>query len=138
MSSFRIAQPSLLEQESCSQPLVSPRQLNIEVINPRLACELNRLWHSRLPHIHWSNVVRNTHYVCFGAKYNCRRYAVGIWSSPVAQNRLKDGKHTLELRRLAISDDAPRNTASWMISRMVRIIAKMFPDMKKTNFLSGY
>jgi len=84
-----------------------------------------------LPYIHWSNVVRNTHYVCYGAKYDSNWYAVGIWSSPVAQNRFKDGKKMLELRRMAICNDAPRNTATRMISVMTSLIHKRFPDIKR-------
>jgi len=109
----------------------SPRQLEVEIINPKLACELNTRWHSRLPRIHWSNVVRNTHYICFGAKYNDRWYAVAIWSSPVAQNRFKDGKSILELRRFAISPESPKNTASRMMRIMISIIKNKFPDIKK-------
>jgi hypothetical protein len=104
----------------------SPRELEYEVIKAKLACELNDKWHSRLPYIHWSNVVRNTAYVCFGAKVrgteigeNGEGYvAVGIWSSPVAQNRFKYGKQMLELRRMAVSDGCPKNTATHMLRFM--------------------
>lgn len=108
----------------------SPKELEYEVIKAKLACELNDKWHSRLPYIHWSNVVRNTHYVCFGAKPrgveigpNGEGYvAVGIWSSPVAQNRFKYGKQMLELRRMAISGECPKNTATHMLRFMRRWI----------------
>lgn len=109
----------------------SPLQLELEVIKPQLACEMNKKWHSRLPLIDWSNVVRNTHYVCYGARYNGAWYAVAIWSSPVAQNRFADGKKMLELRRLAISQDAPQNTATRMMSIMVKKIKKKFPDINR-------
>ena len=109
----------------------SPLQLKIIEIKPQLASELNEKWHSRLPRIHWSNIVRNTHYVCYGAEYDGRWYAVGIWSSPVAQNRFKDGKQILELRRLAICRDAPHNTATRMLSIMIKMIKKKFPDIKR-------
>jgi len=123
--------PSLFQKSNGSSNLTSPLQLEIEIIKPQLACELNEKWHSRLPKIHWSNVVRNTHYICFGAKYDDKWYAVGIWSSPVAQNRFSDGKQMLELRRLAICKDAPKNTATRMISVMVKMIRKKFPDIKR-------
>lgn len=109
----------------------SPRQLEIEIINPRLASCLNKKWHSRLPKIHWSNIVRNTRYICFGARYGNRWYAVGIWSSPVAQNRFRDGKKILELRRLAICKEAPKNTASRMLRIMIGIIKQMFPEITR-------
>ena len=64
------------------------------------ACKYNKKWHSKLPIIKPSNVTRNTHYVCYGASCNNWCYAVAIWSSPIAQNRFKDGKTILELRRM--------------------------------------
>ena len=126
-----MAEQSLFQATSGGATPTSPLQLEIEIIKPQLACFLNEKWHSRLPKIHWSNVVRNTHYVCFGAKFDGRWYAVGIWSSPVAQNRFRDGKQILELRRLAICNDAPKNTATRMIRIMVTIIKKRFPEIKR-------
>ena len=41
-----------------------------------------------------------------------------------------EGKHVLELRRLAICDDAPKNTATRMLKLMRNLIAKKFPDIK--------
>jgi hypothetical protein len=108
----------------------SPKELVYEVIKAKLACELNDKWHSRLPYIHWSNVVRNTAYVCFGAKGEDGEYvAVGIWSSPVAQNRFKYGKQMLELRRMAISDGCPKNTATHMLRFMRRWIMANKPTI---------
>ena len=107
----------------------SPLQFSFEVIRAITACELNAKWHSRFPEIHWSNVVRNKHYICYGAKYEGEYFAVGIWSSPIAANRLKDGQLLLELRRMAINDKAPKNTASRMLSYMRKDIKKKFPDV---------
>ncbi len=109
----------------------SPLQLEIETIKAQFACELNEKWHSRLPKIHWSNVVHNTHYICFGAKYDYRWYAVGIWSSPVEQNRFRDGKKMLELRIMAICEASPQNTATRMIAVMVSLIKKKFPEITR-------
>lgn len=128
---------SLMVEQSLFHPRgsgsipTSPLQLTIEEIKPKLASCLNKFWHSRLPEIHWSNIVRNTHYVCYGAKYDGRWYAVGIWSSPVAQNRFKNGKQILELRRLAICKDAPKNTATRILSVMTQLIKKTFPDIQR-------
>lgn len=93
------------------------------------ACELNALWHSRFPYIHWSNVVRNKHSVCYSFEFNDIAYAVAIWSSPIAANRMKDGDKLLELRRMAIAPDAPKNTASRMLSVMRKKIKQKFPDI---------
>lgn len=48
----------------------SPHQLYIKEIKAQIASELNERWHSRLPKIHWSNIVRNTHRVCYGIYFN--------------------------------------------------------------------
>lgn len=107
----------------------SPLQFSIEVIDVHTACRLNGLWHSRLPIIEWSNVVRNRHSICFGARYNGDLYAVAIWSSPVAANRMKNGKQALELRRFAIAPNAPKNTGSRMLSVMKLVIKNQIPDV---------
>ena len=112
-----------------TEPPTSPKQFEFNVIRAQTACNLNQQWHSRLPVIDWSNVVRNTHYVCFGALYESEFYASAIWSSPVAQNRFKYGKQMLELRRLAISPEAPRNTATMMLAFMRKHIKQIFPDI---------
>ena len=119
----------LFQQVNGGSIPTSPLQFDVQVIKAKLACEFNAKWHSRLPYIHWSNVVRNTHYVCFGAFFEGNCYAVGIWSSPVAQNRFKDGKKMLELRRFAISKDCPKNTASRMLRVMTLLIKKKFPEI---------
>jgi len=113
--------------------LISPKQLTIIEIPVRLACELNYRWHSVLPIIHWSNVVRNKYYVCYGAysQYIDNWKAVGIWSSPIASNRMKDGDRILELRRFAIAPDAPKYTATWMLAQMIKRIKQKFPDIIK-------
>lgn len=107
----------------------SAHQLSVIKCKVQRACELNKLWHSRFPNIHWSNVVRNRDYVCFVAEYDSIAYATAIWSSPVAANRLKEGRTALELRRMAIADDAPRNSASRMIGIMRRMISKEMPHI---------
>lgn len=107
----------------------SPLQFKIVQVNAFTAADYNKKWHSRLPRIHPSCILRNTHSVCYGASFNNQCYAIAIWSSPVAQNRFKDGKKILELRRLAISTLAPKYTASRMLSIMVKLIRKKFPEI---------
>ena len=99
----------------------SVHQLTIVKCKPQLACKLNALWHSRLPEINWSNVVRNKRYVCFSAEYDFISYA----------NRFKNGNQMLELRRLAISPEAPTNTASRMLKIMKNIIKKEFSEINR-------
>ena len=126
--SVRVAQPLFPVEGQGSIPM-SPLQFEIKIINVPLAINLNKLWHSRLPIIKSSNIFRNTHNISFGAIYKNCYFAVGIWTSPVA--RLLNGLNYLELRRLAISNDAPKNTASRMIKIMTILIKKQMPEIVK-------
>lgn len=110
---------------------INVKDIEVAEEKAQICCLLNSVWHSRLPKIHWSNVVRNTHYVCYVFTYDQAIIGTGIWSSPVAQNRFKNGKTVLELRRLALSNFCPKNTATYTISQMVKSIRKKFPDIKK-------
>lgn len=69
--------------------------------------------------------------MCYVFKYKEAIIGVGIWSSPVAQNRMRDGKRILELRRLALSDVCPKNTASRVISKMIKLIKIKSPEIIK-------
>ena len=126
-----ISEQDLFQSQSGGVIPTSPLQFKIVEVNPYTASEYNKKWHSRLPRIHPSCITRNTHYVCYGATFNNQCFAIAIWSSPVAQNRFKEGKSILELRRLAIAHNAPKNTASRMISVMIKLIHKKFPDIKR-------
>ena len=108
---------------------ITVKDIEIQETRAQVACMFNELWHSKLPKIHWSNVVRNKHYVCYAIKYKQAILGVAIWSSPVAANRFKDGDKLLELRRLALSDVCPRNTASFVISSMIKDIKVRFPEL---------
>ena len=55
--------------------------------------------------------------------------ACAIWSSPVSQSY--DLESTLELRRMAISNLCPKNTATHLIRRMIKDIDKKFPLVTK-------
>jgi hypothetical protein len=107
----------------------SPLQLTFDTCSVHLACALNAKWHSRFPIIEWSNVVRNKDYVCFVAKFDGTFLATAIWSSPIAANRLKCGNQMLELRRMAIANECPPNTASRMLGYMRRWIKKEMPHI---------
>ena len=124
------AQQTILFAGNGSKP-INPHQFKLREIKPQIASLLNERWHSRLPKIPWSCITRNTHYVCYGIFFGITPYGVGIWSSPVAQNRFKDGKTILELRRLALANECPKNTASRVIAVMTKLVAKKFPDIKR-------
>lgn len=110
--------------------VVSPKQLTVAPINVHEACALNAEWHSRFPIIKWGNVVRNKRYVCFTAHDDHVIYATAIWSSPIAANRLKNGDRLLELRRMAIADYAPKNTATFMLKKMRQWIFSTFDEIE--------
>jgi len=112
-------------------PPTSPLELIVRECKVQRACDLNALWHSRFPRIHWSNVVRNRDHICYMAEKDAICYAVAIWSSPIAGNRMKGASEILELRRMAIAPDAPRNTASRMLKLMRKDIKRRFPHIRK-------
>jgi hypothetical protein len=124
----RVAYPLFHEGGGGAIP-TSPLQLDVHPVNVHTACKLNALWHSRFPVIQWSNVIRNKRYVCFVAEYEGIYWATALWSSPIAGNRLKEGASMLELRRMAIANEAPRNTASRMLKVMRYWIRENFPEI---------
>lgn len=106
----------------------STLDLYIEKIDLRLAKRLNALWHSRLPRM-GTGCVEAMGFPCFGALFGNRWYAVAIWSHPVARNLPQ--QTWLELRRLAIAPNAPKNTASRMLAVMVRMLRKQKPEIER-------
>ena len=129
---IRVVHPLFQEEGSGSIP-TSPLQLFIGQCDVRLACNLNEAWHSRLPKLDWSNVVRCGWDYCFAAEYANRFYAIAIWTRPVSQSL--NGRNWLELRRMAIADDAPKNTATRMLMVMKNMIRK---DNKAVAKLISY
>ncbi len=125
-----VAHP-LFQTEGDGAIPVSPLQLSYHTIDVPTAIQLNALWHSRLPKVIRGNIDRNRRKVCYVAEFANRYYACAIWSDPVAANRMDNGHLILELRRMAISDEAPKNTASNMLGWMKRDIKKRFPDLVK-------
>lgn len=120
--SIRVMHPLFQTGEGGATP-TSALQLLIEGIDLATAKQLNRLWHSRFPKMTrgpvWSKA-------CFAATFEGMAYGVAVWSKPVARNLPQDGTW-LELRRLAISPDAPRNTASRMLAIMARLLKRERP-----------
>lgn len=102
--------------------------LTLEVIEFLEAKRLNKLWHSRLPRMGTGSIT-NMPFLSFGAVFDGTYYAAAIWSNPVA--RCLPQQTWLELRRLAIAPDAPRNTASRMLGVMTRLIRKARPEVER-------
>lgn len=121
----RVAYPLFQAENGGSIP-TSPLQFKIYEISFQRAKRLNKQWHSRLPQF------RGIAKVSYGAEYNGIFYAVAIWGNPTA--RVLPQHTWLELRRMAIASDAPKNTASRMIKIMILLIKKKFP--KVTTLIS--
>lgn len=126
--SVRVVHP-LFQGEGGGSIPTSPLQLHIGRISIDLAIELNQLWHSRLPIVDKSNITRTRFLFCFGAEFENIWYAAAIWTNPVA--RLLNERPWLELRRLAIAQDAPKNTASRMLRIMTNFIRLACPNIER-------
>lgn len=120
----RVAYP-LFRAESDGAIPISPLQLEIMQISTQLAKSLNALWHSRLPY-YGTGYLDSTR-VCYGAMFANRWYACAIWGMPISPSLPYDT--WLELRRMAIAEDAPKNTASRMIAVMTLLIKRKFPEI---------
>ena len=107
----------------------SPTLLNLKEVGVDYAMQRNLEWHSRLPETSKGNMLRNTHAIFYGAEFKDHCFAVGMWTTPVANNRMSKDHTWLELRRLAIASDAPKYTATWIISKMIKDIKKRFPEI---------
>lgn len=115
--SVRVAHP-LFQMEGGGSTPTSPLQLEFGKIHVSLARKLNATWHSRLPDI--TNWQQCSH--CYAAIFDGIYFASAMWGAPIA--REFNGRNYLELRRFAISPESPKNTATRMISWMIRQIRK--------------
>ncbi len=111
----------LSEQQEIA--IESPRQFTMTRITSAKARQLNALWHSVLPNI------KTMVSLCFGFQADGQWYAVALWSKPAA--RLLPQQTWLELRRFAISPDAPKNTASWCLAKMEKFIRADMPQIER-------
>ena len=129
---IRVVHPLFQEEGGGSIP-TSPLQLSIGEMDMRRCQRLNEEWHSVLPETHLPNLLGSKHSIGFGAEFDGKFYAVAMWSDPIAANRMKaDDRHrSIELRRFAIANDAPNNTASRMIKIMILLIQKQWPDLSR-------
>ena len=119
----------LLGHATNETPPSSPMDFKLFEIDMRLAAELNRRWHSMLPRTDLGNLLCGSTSVAYAAEFAGRYYAVAIWSQPIIR-ALCDG-HTIELRRLAICESAPKNTASRMLAVMRRLVPRKYAKMRK-------
>lgn len=123
--SIRVMYPLFQAGEGGSIP-TSALCLRLERVGFDYAKALNRLWHSRLPRF-GTGFVADQPYLCYAAAHDGLAYAVAIWSNPVARNLPQ--REWLELRRLAVAPDAPRNTASRVLAVMARLVRRERPEV---------
>ncbi len=128
--SIRVVHP-LFQAEGGGSIPTSALQLHFGEIGVDEALALNKLWHSVLPKISKMSVVTSKYLACFVASYESKLYAVAIWTHPVASNRMAHGSTAIELRRLAIAPDAPKNTASRMLAIMAKLLKRKYPSVTR-------
>lgn len=126
----RVSIPLFHSGRGGSSP-TSALQLTIRECSIRRAQELNALWHSVLPETSLQNLLGNPIVTAHWADFEDIAYAVAIWTTPLAANRLSDGWNALELRRFAIASDAPKNTATRMLAVMSRLLSRKYPRINR-------
>ncbi len=124
--SIRVVHP-LFQAEGGGSIPTSALRLHVARAPLQDVIALNRLWHSRLPRLNKSNLLRTVNLVSYGISHDGVYYAVAVWTNPVARNLPQ--QTWLELRRLAIAPDAPRNTASRTLAVMTRLVHKDMPEI---------
>lgn len=119
----RIEHPLFYTSRNLPSTGLRARHLDVSLCAPSHAVSLNKLWHSRLPHAQ-----DNPWKFAFKASYGDTTYAVALWHNPSARTL---PSNWLELRRMAIAPDAPYNTASFFLARMVRHFRSSCPEAEK-------
>ena len=126
---------SLFEAEEVFSPVIlgvagENRFLSVHLTTVRSALYYVKKWHSVLPECS-AFLANNT---CFLAisKETGEVICVAVWSDPAT--RALNGRGYYELRRMATSPDAPKNTCSAILAIMRRHIAVTLPQV--TCFLS--
>ena len=111
----------------------SALQLRFQPTSVDFAARMNARWHSVLPYFAVQQAKGGGQYgAAYIALHDGACYAAAIWSSPPALNRMTaDPDAIIELRRLAICADAPKNTASRMLAWMVRNLRQRHPALSR-------
>jgi hypothetical protein len=104
-------------------PALHCKELTFEPCEKPHAVTLVRLWHSRLP-----NCQDGPWEYAFRAQKEDVTYAVALWNTPSGRCL---PQHWLELRRMACSPDAPKNTPSRFLAWMARYFEKNCPQREK-------
>jgi hypothetical protein len=118
----RVAYP-LFQAEGGGSTPTSALQLYFRAVELSEARQLVKLWHSRLPRFG-----RFACRVAYGAEFDGVFYAAAIWTNPLS--RKLPQMTWLELNRMAVAPDAPRNTPSRMLAWMARDIRERLPEVE--------
>lgn len=118
MTVDRRLSPLLVPDES--PPPAKASALEVRPAPIGIVRELIAAWHSRLPATQPSPWT-----IGYVATYQETAFGAALWHNPSARTLPSDW---LELRRLAIPDDAPHCAASFMLARMRRDIRHRFPN----------
>ena len=125
--SVEVAQETHQSRSGGSNP-TSALSIVVKPISFQEAVKYNEQWHSRLPLLK-TGFIKNMPFPSFAGYLNDECVAVAIWSNPVSAALPQH--EWLELRRFAISPNAPKNTASRMLSVMVRLLKRSRPKVVK-------
>ena len=112
-----------LFENEISTDMIKVNDLDFEICPKLHSVDFVRAYHSRLPKCQSGPWMYS-----FRSHYKGTTVAVALWNNPSARTLPSDW---LELRRLACSPDAPKNTCSRFISWMVKYFKKNRPDIKK-------
>lgn len=121
--SVRVAYPLFQAGGGGSTP-TSALQLFFRTVGLKTARELVRLWHSRLPRFG-----RFACRVAYTAEHDGLFFATAIWTNPLSHKLPQMA--WLELNRMAVAPDAPKNTASRMLAWMARDIRQRLPGVER-------
>ena len=121
----RVAHPLFQAGNSGSTPTsaLRARHLLFEPCDKQHAVDFIRRFHSRLPQCQdgpWQ--------FAFRGHIDDRSYVVALWNNP--STRSLPG-HWLELRRMAATPDAPKNTCSRFLAWMVRWFRERYPERER-------
>ena len=120
-----VAYPLFQAERDGSTPIsaLKAKDLIFSKCNKRLAVDCVRKWHSRL-----SKTQSSPWQFAFCAELDGEVVAVALWNNPSGRCL---PSHWLELRRMAVSELAPKNTCSRFLSWMVRYFKQHHSDRER-------
>ncbi|GAA5522405.1 hypothetical protein LQ318_11700 [Aliifodinibius salicampi] len=123
--SYRFEKTEINEKRSIKLPSdgLKARHLEFDECNKIYAVNINKRWHSRLP-----NSQEKPWQFAFKAHFRGVTFAIALWNNPSARTL---PNNWLELRRLACSNDAPKNTPSRFMAHMVNFFRDNCPEKEK-------